>query len=380
MLLTVSQILRMTLAASGLSRREVALRADLRPSRLERILGGYVAPSRDEFTLIARACGQAHGLVTTPWPARGLPAGTVFGLLLSEPHANGPIDTNACKLSADYLSVSFDADAELLAIVRVTGRPAGRKHPSYRWEYYCGVGAKHHSDVLVQHGVLQSDGRSALRHRRRNSRIEFFPEHASREAWSTVRRVLAIASRVRVTRLDIAVDLPARFQLLADSRKVRIIAGPRGVETLYVGVRKSDRQIRVYDKRRQLIESSRAGEDHPEETRVEAQLRNLKAGVSGLVGLPDPFDGVSLVELSASGLPFPLVLCASYAAAFGAQALRPLIEPSEFATIVRQLAPGDLAHPSHVYAEHWPRVGGDLLRRLGLGIQADGVTAAKGST
>src|SRR5579862_9399742 len=109
---TAAQILRATLAFSGLCRREIALRADLSLSRLERILGGYAAPSYDEFTMIARACGHEDGLVTTPRPAGAgaLPARTIFGLLLNrEQHAHHDIDTCACGLSVDWLSVSFDA-------------------------------------------------------------------------------------------------------------------------------------------------------------------------------------------------------------------------------------------------------------------------------
>jgi len=62
----------------------------------------------------------------------------------------------------------------------------------------------------------------------------------------------------RVTRLDFAVDYD--FELSAVSfydkfkRKCQIICGDTGVQTIYLGAKSSDVQIRIYDKRVQLKE------------------------------------------------------------------------------------------------------------------------------
>jgi hypothetical protein len=354
------------LAFSGASRREIALRADLRFSRLERILGGYVAPARDEITLIARACKADPSLVTTPHArgAGGLPTRTVLGLLLSD-HVDqraalGDLDPRV-SLSVDKLSVSFNADeTKLLAVARV-GRLVRPKRSLYRVSYQLGR-------VFVQHG--RSPGAS-LKHKRRSSRVEFNPARARDLDWKLVRRVLALAEDVRVTRLDVAADLPvspARLQVLAERAKLHSISSPVGIETIYVGARKSGRrQVALYDKRREQIDAGRADENHPELTRVEARLgyRWLKGGLAELRHLGDPFADLALVDLSASDLTGLHLLGASYASSFGVQALRSLgVAPADIAAIAPHVDPSDPLHPSRVYADEWPRVVSRLLRRL----------------
>lgn len=348
------------LAFSGASRREIALRADLRFSRLERILGGYVAPARDEITLIARACKADPSLVTTPHArgAGGLPTRTVLGLLLSD-HidqraALGDLDPRV-SLSVDKLSVSFNADeTKLLAIARL-GRLVRPKRSLYRVSYQLG-------HVFVQHGLRSPHPK------RRVARIEFNPARANSLDEKLVRRVLAIAEDVRVTRLDVAVDLPvspARLQVISDRAKVTTIRGPGGVETIYVGSRRSARQIAMYDKRRERIDRDLANEDHLDETRVEARHRGLGTGLAELRHLRDPFADLALVDLSAGDLTGLHLLGASYASSFGVQALRSLgVAPADIAAIAPHVDPSDPLHPSRVYAAEWPRVVSRLLRRL----------------
>lgn len=375
---TVPKILRAMIALSGARRREIALRAGLRLSRLERILGGYVAPTRDEITMIGRACGADPQLVTTlhgrsrSTAAGGLSARAVFGLLLLSHHneqrvALGDVDRRACRLSVDKFSVSFDSDeTKLLAIVRA-GRIARMDRSTYRRNYRVG-------GVLVQHG---SSGRSAPGHKRRSSRFEFNPARATDLDWSVLRRVLALATRASVTRLDVAVDMPVsvrRLQVLSEQtsgsspRKLNVFVGPGGVETIYVGARASRREIAMYDRHQERIDrgGNRVDEDHPDVTRIEARLRSLGIGLAELRELPDPFAGIALVDLSAGDIPFLHALGAAYASAFGAQALRALVESDDFDMIVRRVAASETLHPSRVFADRWPRASAHLLRKLGV--------------
>jgi hypothetical protein len=342
----------------------IAIRTGIRRSRVGRLLTGRTHPRGDEPARILASCGTDPSLVTTPrlTGAGALPARTVFGLLLNrDQHAHRDLDTNSCRLSVDYLSISFNAPTEeLLSIARAAGRVHSTKRPAYRHEYRCGA-------ILVQHGKQGQHGRSAFKHRRRDSRLAFNPSHASAEDWIVVRRVLAVAADVRITRVDVAVDVRvsiARLQVLAEpGRKLNIFIGPGGVESFYVGARKSERQVRVYDKRRELIDKGRANESYPQTTRIEAQLRNL-GPLSDLRELRDPFARLALVDLSAGGLPFLHALGASYAATFGAPSLRGLVPRSEYDAIVRQVSTSEAAHPSRVFAAHWPRVVRRLLRQL----------------
>lgn len=372
---TVPKILRAMIALSGARRREIALGAGLRLSRLERILGGYVAPTRDEITMIGRACGADPQLVTTlhgrsrSTAAGGLSARTVFGLLLSHHNeqrvALGDVDRRGCRLSVDKLSVSFDSDeTELLAIVRA-GSIARMDRSAYRHNYRVG-------GVFVQHGPL---GRSAPGHKRRSSRFEFNPARATDLDWKVLRRVLSLATRARITRLDVAVDLPVsvrRLQVLSDQasgsspRKLNVFVGPGGVETIYVGARASRREIAMYDRHQERIDrgGNRVDEDHSDVTRIEARLRSLGISLAELRELPDPFAGIALVDLSAGDIPFLHALGAAYASAFGAQALRALVESDDFDMIVRRVAASETLHPSRVFADRWPRASARLLRKL----------------
>ena len=222
------------------------------------------------------------------------------------------------SVCVDKLSLSFDADAsDLLTIARV-GRLVRMEHSLYEHNYRIG-------SVLVQH---RRSRRSRRSYKQRNSRIEFNPARASDLDWKLVRRVLKLAACVRVTRLDVAVGLPVsarRVQVLGDPRhKLTVISSPiNGIETTYVGARRSRRQIVVYDKRQERADRDNVDEDRTDEdvgvTRFEARHRSLGIGLAELLDLADPFASLVVVELCGGGLH---ELGAVYASAFGLRALR----------------------------------------------------------
>jgi hypothetical protein len=138
---------------------------------------------------------------------------------------------------------------------------------------------------------------------------------------------------------------------------------------LYLGVRGSDNQLRVYDKRREQIDRGRATEEHGEQTRFEAQVRDAET-FEALLRLSDPFSCLLLVDLGDDDMPFTSVLLAAYAGANGITALRSRLGTVEFdsyATERQAAASRNLPHPSDVFAKQWPRVVRELLRKLGLG-------------
>ena len=340
---------------------------------MERLFTGRTPPRNDEVARILAACGYVDADNIRPVEAllAGgvlLPARTAFGLLLNEHRADRHVDTRPCSLFVDYISFTFDAadSDKLCAITRAAGRPTKERRKRrrfYRFDYQC-------RSVTVQHGLANDDDDRAPRQKRRDSRIAFNPAKISYRAWPVVRRALSLATDIRVTRIDVAVDLPGRVQPITRRRKWRVFGAPGRVETFYVGAEGSDRQFRSYDKRRELIAHGLADEFHPELTRFEAQLRNPElATLSDLADLRDPFADadVELVTLvRAADLPFPLQLCANWADAFGAQALRPLVTPSEFAAVVKHLPTIDGTHPSRVFDAQWPSAASELLHNLGI--------------
>lgn len=363
----IPDLLRAAAVLDRATAQRIAIRTGIRRSRVERLLTGRTPPRGDEPARILAACGADPALTTVPRHGSGvggLPARTALGLLLNRvQHPHRPIDLGSCNLCIDTLCLSFDAPTgRLLAIARDAGRRVRASPESkYRYAYRCTA------RIFVQHGP---QGRSKYKHTR-NSRLVFNSAHLTDDGWKLVRRVLDLAVRVRVTRIDVAVDLPAsirRFQVLgAPKHKPNTFIGLAGVETIYVAP--ESRRVRLYDKRQQLIDAGLVDESHPELTRVEAQLTNLGGTIDDLVDLRDPFADLRLVEIAAGdGLPFLHALAASYASTFGAVALRPLVPPSDFDAIARQVPPMEAPHPSLVFADQYPRVVADLLRQLAAKI------------
>jgi hypothetical protein len=151
-------------------------------------------------------------------------------------------------------------------------------------------------------------------------------------------------------------------------RKVNVFYGEHGVETLYLGVRGSENQIRVYDKRHELIEKGRATAEHGESTRFEAQVRNANS-FEALLRLHDPFSALLLVDLSTDDVSFASALLANHASVFGTHDLKARLDRDEFETLASRwqtAAARNLPHPSAVFAARWPRVVRRLLRQLGV--------------
>jgi hypothetical protein len=158
-----------------------------------------------------------------------------------------------------------------------------------------------------------------------------------------------------------------RVQPLPSARaKSNVFVGPAGVETIYIGVHRAERQIRIYDRRQALIDARRATAEHPYSTRFEAQLRNVGVSPRDLATLPDPFSNLQLVDLCARGLPLPRRLLANYASVFGFVCLRPQLAQEDIKSLASELqaSPAVLPHPSQVFAARWSRSAGRLLARL----------------
>jgi hypothetical protein len=180
----------------------------------------------------------------------------------------------------------------------------------------------------------------------------------------------ATVESVRISRLDIAVDVPVsprRIQALGSPRqKVNAFFGPAGIETVYYGTRKSECQVRIYDRYQKLVDDGHAMISTHPLTRFEAQLRNLGLAVEGLATLRNPFSRLRLVDLRADALPLSRRVLACYARTFGLAALKPELDAAEFAALVADLevvasSPG-LPHPSDVFDERWRRTVHPLQR------------------
>ena len=293
-------------------------------------------------------------------PGSLLPAATVIGLLLHHRGGQPLVDLETCRLFIDKLAITFDTAyaRKLLTIVANHGRTSTTKRPIYAHESRCG-------DVFVQHRPLPGSFAS------RTSRLEFNPATASPSDTKLVKRLVAIAKNIRISRVDVAIDVPVsirRFQVLSSTRqKVVTYSGPAGIETLYLGKRGADRQIRLYDRQKRLHERGHLPPCDGPLTRIEAELHHVRVSLSELASLKDPFSHLQLFDLSSGDLPLPQALLLNYARVFGLATLRDHLERNEFVALVNARPRSSLLpHPSAVFDQQWSGAVATLLRELNV--------------
>lgn len=93
-------------------------------------------------------------------------------------------------------------------------------------------------------------------------RIEYNPNKASLRSVSSLLENFShnqSASMIRIARLDIAIDFNAsivpEMVLCEGMRKSFTASGPKGIESVYFGTRKSKNYIRLYDKRQEQLDT-----------------------------------------------------------------------------------------------------------------------------
>jgi hypothetical protein len=379
-------VLRAAATLSECSIGDLSTRTGIRRSRIERVLAGRTLPKGDDASRILTACKVDPRLLTSPATFRVigdvvtatyatstaslLPMDLLLGLLIhrSEDPTLATVDEGS--LAIDRLSLTFDARnaAEFVARAASLGSAARSARPIYAHEYRCPRG------IFVQHGSTPHASPRFLQ--RRSSRIEINPSrflgHAKSRALFAELLSFAIPQSTRISRIDVAVDLPVsirRVQALgAPRQKVNVFFGAAGVETIYCGTQKSERQVRIYDRRQKLVDDGGALTSAHPITRFEAQLRNVGLTVDGLLTLHNPFSRLRLLDLRAEALPLSQRVLAHYARAFGLPALKAELDAAEFAALVAvldvlALSPA-LPHPSTVFEDRWRQTAQPLQRLL----------------
>lgn len=129
-------------------------------------------------------------------------------------------------------------------------------------------------------------------------RIEFNPNKITDDRrFKTVRRLLSTIKEPNLSRIDVALDVYGED--LSDYKVIDFKTRKRGtyqsrsgkIETLYIGSRGSDEQIRIYDKALEQGIKKEAEEAGNNWWRIEAQMRGKKAKE---YEKHNPFDGISI--------------------------------------------------------------------------------------
>jgi hypothetical protein len=388
----IARVLRAAAYLNSSTSSEIAVAAGIRDSRVARILTGRTVPRGDEPARILRACGIDPVLLTSRYRIRHVeehlvevttspetsadrvrgdewgelvPSEALLVLLLRRDRPWSGIMAAGCSLHVDKLSVTFNVTDEevFLLLAAEIGSPFESKNYEVS---FSGHG------ITVQHRPT---------HRCRSSRLEFNPRllfsKESRAGAGTRSRVLpllaqAVGSTIRVSRIDVAVDLPISIhdvQALGTNRhKLNWWIGKHGLETTYVGGRGSSWEARIYDKRQELIDTRRADEAHPPLLRIEVTVRSPKLALANLGHLANPFDRLRLFHLRSDGLPFARRVMVDYARVFGLPALKAELTEVEFkalaADVEASAAAPTVPHPREVFAARWSSVARRLLHAL----------------
>lgn len=372
---TLAQILKAAAVLADADTDTLALRTGILRSRLTRLLNGSAAPSADEAERILKAAGCKRSLLTEHIEASGS-HGVLAALIgpdrLSQ--ADACISRGSCYLTIDKLSIVFNpVDGQRL--IETAQRYGAR------------VDAKLYKLAFAGHGVrVDHSPAEANNQIRRSSRIEFNPEAAlskkaarNREAGQFASAVMRLLdpTEAEITRVDVAVDLPVALrdvQALSDrTRKFNLWLGAEGIETVYCGSRGSERQIVLYDKRREQRDRGKAPDLSSPLTRIEAHVQRPGLGLLALPALENPFTRLRLFLLRPDGLPFERRLLVEYARFFGLPALKGELDPDDFEALCSDLELSDAAplvpHPRDVFTARWPAVSRSLLSALRLGAR-----------
>jgi hypothetical protein len=378
----------MAVVSSGLTVGEVAKKSLVREPRLLNIVHGRTAPTYLERQRILEACDIAPGLLTRPLrfdlqgddvlasgkPARdGKPMSASEALLSvllarSDP-TEYPITAESVPLVVDKLALTFNVSNEesFIDLAEDHGHEAASFSDIYQRRFRCG-------GLVFDHGLKS---RSLKYSAQRSSRLEFNPAKsaASGPEFAVVQAMAAhgIFRDVRISRIDVAVDLPVtirEIQALGNGRfPARPVLGSDGVETIYYGTSRSAVEIAIYDRRRKLIEAGLAGPDHPHVTRIEARIRKAPT-LDALRRLKNPFVRLHPIYLCGEGLPLPQRLLVQYAQTFGLPVLKAQLSKRDFSKLVadlQRLSPmPSLPLPEEVFAKKWQLTARRLLRALGV--------------
>jgi hypothetical protein len=186
----------------------------------------------------------------------------------------------------------------------------------------------------------------------------------------TVRR-----DSIRITRIDVAVDLPVSIKDVhgvgEQGRKLKITTylGPQGLETIEVGSKESDLLIKQYDKRRERSDrgATQPGTSSPL-TRIEARLHRLSLKPDELTALKNPFRSLRLFLLRPDGLPLDRRYLVAHARVFGLPDLKARISPELFKAVQSDLEASNrtpiIPHPRDVFDAKWSGVARTLISKL----------------
>jgi hypothetical protein len=153
----------------------------------------------------------------------------------------------------------------------------------YQYNAYCEAG------VFLSFGKdIESD---------RNIRIEFNPNKLNKRYERDLLEILKFVRYPHFSRRDIAMDFFDEWNIndysyfdTKSRKRITYESGSRQLETLYMGAKDSDEQIRIYDKAKE------SGKDLIKEgtkwMRVEAQLRREKANALGY----NPFESIRITR------------------------------------------------------------------------------------
>lgn len=323
----VKSILRAAEALADLSHRDLAANAGLRLSRTKRIMSGHARPKPDEIKSILAGAGIPPTLLTAHIKKRLVPGiasctGERLHLLVDllsvqQPQPLPSISPVIGDVLIDKLTLTLTPTRWKSFCSLVGGLPQGRPSNLYHQAH------KIYGIWIELEPVYQRQARVLIR---------FNPARLKPIGWHHAQQLVAFAppSLITVSRVDPAIDLALSihdYQPLATrKRKVEIHIGVDGVETIYLGAKRSVHRYRVYA--RDKLHPSRRPT-----LRLEVQVKP-RLSLRELSHLPNPFRSLTLLPvIPTEDLPLEQRLLMRWCRFYGLPALKAELGPKAFKTL-----------------------------------------------
>ena len=211
-------------------------------------------------------------------------------------------------------------------------------------------------------------------------RVEWNPNKCSLGELSSVLdafRLHQIAERVRIARLDIAIDFPAAIVpalvLVHGMRKSFSASGANGIESLYFGTRQSKNYVRLYNKRQEILDNEKRDIGH-DLWRLELESKEAFF----LNAPPDHrkvFERISFYDGGVSSGDWLIDLIRQQALQYGLQnVLRTMPKQTQirYRRLFKEFPLQDIESPSFIYAREFPaafaKLRVEILRTLGFDL------------
>lgn len=358
----LSRIVCAAASLADVSAGELASRTGLSASRVSQIRSGVRGDVADAQRLLTALQVRPEALIKhlgemDGWGSRDAEE-TLAALLLCFDPEPPPLHTAPARIVCDRLSIIVAPTSAGRTIVDeffVKAKPTSTDGHYKR--------AGYHRRIFIGDGVRWRGWKDI--------RLDFNPALLTPRATQLIAELLANCRGPRISRIDVAVDLPVQLgavqALGTRSRKATAIVSDT-IETIYIGDKNAAVSFAIYDKRNERRRHGVVTLD--DLTRFEARLKKRELEPLELTQIENPFGSLQLLWLGGDDLPFIDRLLVRVARVTGLPLLVNEVPSKRLVRLRQHLADAakkhHIPHPRDAFDDGWKREAARVLDLLGL--------------